>query len=118
MTMTETRPNGRPPMPSAANIPDKPELPPTSVEAIANRADSNIDLIEGIVTENLNALRTQTDEMQKLLRTDADRVRRLQRDLLRSAEVLLSFKQSSTEMLSALRAGRARLVAIEPGEEH
>lgn len=119
MTAEHRRPNGSTqPMPQASNIPEKPEPVhvPASIEAIQGRADSNIHLVMGVVTENLDGLRVQIDEMQKMLDQDAQRLLRIQADFIHSAGVLLNMKDSAMNTLSALRAGRARLVAVADGE--
>lgn len=121
MTTEPRRPNGStPPMPKAENIPEKPETVhvPASIGAIQGRADSNIHLVMGVVTENLDGLRSQIDEMQKMLDQDAQRLLRIQSDFIHSAGVLLNMKDGAMNTLSALRAGRARLVAVAEGEEN
>lgn len=120
MSAETNRTNGsRPPLPRGTNISEKPEAhpeTPTSIQAINDRATSNVKLVMGVITENLDGLRRQMDEMEKSLEQDAQRLLRVQADFVHSAGVLLNMKDSAGQTLNALRAGRARLVAVADGE--
>lgn len=118
MTMTEARANGRSPMPSAANIPEPPPASktPATIDAVNERSAANVHLVQGVVRDQLTALREHLDEAEKMLDRDAERLLRIQSDFVHSAGVLLNLKDGAEKTLDALRSGRARLVAVEPGE--
>lgn len=88
----------------------------SSIDAIAERAASTVDLIVGVVDENLDNLVQEIIEMRKVLHVDAERVRQAQSGLLRSAGALMNLQASAKETLSAVRSGRARLVQVADGE--
>lgn len=114
------RTNGsRPPLPRAANITEKAEAQPetpTTIEAINDRIASNIKLVMGVVADNFSGVRQQMDEMEKTLQRDAERLLRIEADFIHSAGVMLNLNNNTTQTLNALRAGRARLVAVADGE--
>jgi hypothetical protein len=94
-----------------SNLAVKPEHP-KSTDAIGNRLESSIDLIQNYVHEQLDELRTEIGHTEKLLQTDCDRARAVCQDMVRSAATIQTLKQSTSETLSALRSGRARLVPV------
>lgn len=123
MTMTEARQNGRAQMPPAANIPEpaQTQAPPTSktpstIDAVNERSAANVHLVQGVVRDQLRALREHLDDAEKMLDQDAERLLRIQSDFVHSAGVLLNLKDGAEKTLDALRAGRARLVAVADGE--